>query len=140
MKRTRAATLATLLGAIVVAGSGCGGGGGDEGAEDTGATTTAPALEPGATLEASFGPGFEIGLATAEGEAVTSVPAGEYTIEVDDRADIHNFHLTGPGADEDSGVSETGRSTWTLVLQPGTYTFVCDPHASSMRGSFEVTG
>jgi plastocyanin len=26
-----------------------------------------------------------------------------------------------------------------LTLRPGTYTFLCDPHRSKMRGTFRVT-
>jgi plastocyanin len=70
---------------------------------------------------------------------VTTLAAGTYTITVDDQADIHNFHLTGPGVDEDSGVSETGTSTWTVTFKAGSYHFQCDPHSSSMNGDVEVT-
>jgi plastocyanin len=37
-------------------------------------------------------------------------------------------------------VSEVGEVTWEVDLQAGSYEFVCDPHASSMNGSFEVSG
>ena len=32
----------------------------------------------------------------------------------------------------------TGTKTFTVTLKKGTYKFVCDPHASSMKGSFKV--
>jgi plastocyanin len=131
--------VATAFAAVAIAAAGCGGGN-DEGAGDTEGEATGASVEPGMTLVAKVGPGFDISLTTENGEEVTSAAAGEYTIEVDDEADIHNFHLTGPGVDEDSGVSETGQSTWTVTLEPGTYDFVCDPHSGSMNGSFEVTG
>lgn len=135
------ARIATGLALVVVTlgAAGCGGGS-DEGAGDTGMGTTGAQVEPGATLEASVGPGFEISLRTQDGQDVTSIPAGEYTIEVDDQASSHNFHLTGPGVDEDSGVAETGTATWTVTFEPGTYHYQCDPHASSMQGDVEVTG
>ncbi|GIU95510.1 MAG: hypothetical protein KatS3mg012_1967 [Gaiellaceae bacterium] len=135
--RLRVGIVLALGAALLVAGCG---GGSDGGTEATTAPTTGEPVEAGATLEASVGPGFEISLKTADGENVTSLPAGEYTIEVDDQAEIHNFHLTGPGVDEDSGVAETGTSTWTVTFEPGSYHYQCDPHASSMRGDFEVTG
>jgi plastocyanin len=131
-------TAIAALAAVALAAAGCGGGD-EEGTGDTGATD-AGTVEAGATLTASVGPGFEISLTTEDGQAVTTVSAGEYTIEVDDQSDIHNFHLTGSGVDEDSGVSETGQSTWTVTFEEGTYSFVCDPHQSSMNGDFEVTG
>ena len=27
---------------------------------------------------------------------------------------------------------------WTVTLKRGAYTFLCDPHASAMRGTFRV--
>jgi plastocyanin len=137
---------ALLLGAGVLAGCG----GGDDGVPATeaatapeggGATTAAGAgagsAGPGDTLDATVGPDFTIGL-TYDGQAVTELPAGEYTFAVDDQAGSHNFHLTGPGVDESTSVPETGTASWTVSLEPGEYTFVCDPHASSMTGSFTV--
>ena len=123
--------------ALSVAGLAAGCGGGDA-AEGDGETTAGASVEAGATLVASVGPGFDISLTTLGGEEIASAAPGEYTIQVDDQASSHNFHLTGPGVDEDSGVAEEGASTWTVTLEPGTYDFLCDPH-SSMRGDFEVT-
>lgn len=141
MRAPRAAfALALAVAALALAGCG---GGDDEGATDTGTTeteTTETGGRSGNELFASVGPGFDIGLTTADGTDVTSLTAGEYTIEVDDQASSHNFHLTGSGVDEDSGVSETGSSTWTVTLEAGSYHFQCDPHATSMNGDFEVTG
>ncbi|MFO7571555.1 MAG: hypothetical protein R6W48_03010 [Gaiellaceae bacterium] len=115
--------------------AGCGGG---DSAEVDGEQTTGASVEVGATLVASVGPGFDISLATRDGQPVGAAAAGEYTIEVSDESSIHNFHLTGPGVDEDSGVSEVGESTWTVTFGPGSYEFVCDPHPS-MHGELEVT-
>jgi plastocyanin len=61
-------------------------------------------------------------------------------LSVDDQSDIHNFHLTGEGVDVTTDVSGTGTETFDVDLTSGTYTFVCDPHASTMSGSFEVAG
>jgi len=36
-------------------------------------------------------------------------------------------------------VSGEGTETFTVELGAGTYEFVCDPHASTMNGSFEVS-
>ena len=46
----------------------------------------------------SVGPGFSISLRDAEGHAVTRVEPGEFEIEVDDKSEEHNFHLSGPGS------------------------------------------
>ena len=128
--------------ALAVAGlalSGCGGGG-DEAATTETETTSTVTVPVGSVLKASVGPGFEISLTTEDGEDVSLLAPGEYTIDVDDKSSSHNFHLTGPGVDEDSGVGEIGSSTWTVTFEPGTYEFACDPHSSSMNGDFEVTG
>jgi plastocyanin len=36
-------------------------------------------------------------------------------------------------------VGEKGTTTWTLTLKEGKYKYVCDPHASFMKGSFTVS-
>ncbi len=89
-------------------------------------------------LLASVGPGFTISLTDAGGKRVTQLDPGTYDIVVDDQADEHNFHLSGPGVDERTDVSFVGKVTWTVTLKDGSYSFVCDPHASSMRGTFKV--
>jgi len=90
------------------------------------------------TLNGSVGPGFTISLKSG-GKKVTSLRPGSYRIKVRDRADIHNFHLRGPGVNVATSVGATGTKTFRVRLQPGkTYRFVCDPHADEMRGSFTV--
>jgi hypothetical protein len=75
------------------------------------------------------------------GGAVTDLPAGTYTIEVHDESIMHNFHLSGPGVDQRTEVETTGIVTWTVTLTDRSrYTFVCDPHATFMRGSFTTGG
>ena len=139
MGRRRTA-IAIGLAVAALALAGCGGDDEDSAsATDTDTTTEATTGEAGGTLSASVGPGFEISLTGADGADVSTLPVGSYTVEVDDQADIHNFHLTGPGVDEATAVGETGAATWDVTFEAGTYTFVCDPHASSMSGSFEVS-
>jgi plastocyanin len=60
-------------------------------------------------------------------------------VEVHDDSGIHNFHLQGTGVDDLTSVPETGVKTFTVTFKPGTYTFVCDPHASQMHGEFTVS-
>ncbi len=91
------------------------------------------------TLSGTVGPGFTIGL-TQGGKAVKTLKAGSYTIAVTDKSNIHNFRLKGPGLNKElMSVSAVGKKTIKLTLKKGTYTFVCDPHASSMKGTFKVT-
>jgi len=89
------------------------------------------------TLQANVGPGYSISL-TQNGTKVTHLDPGTYTINVNDQADIHNFDLFGPGVKESTGVDTTGTTTWTVTFADGTYTYVCDAHPATMKGSFTV--
>jgi plastocyanin len=98
----------------------------------------APSFAATPKLVGTVGPGFTITV-TKGGAKVRSVKAGKYTIVIRDKSNIHNFHLKGPGLNKLSSVSFVGNKTWTVTLKAGTYRYVCDPHASSMKGSFKVT-
>jgi hypothetical protein len=86
------------------------------------------------SLSGSVGPEFSISM------SASSVPAGDYTITISDRSNIHNFHLSGPGVNKSTSISGMGTTSWSVTLQPGTYNFQCDAHASTMNGSLTVTG
>lgn len=121
--------------------AGCGGSDNEAATTDTGTTTETTTTPSGSTvLKGSVGPGFDISLSTEDGQAVDTLAAGSYTLEVDDQSDIHNFHLTGTGVDVKTDVGATGVESFDVTVEAGTYNFVCDPHAGSMNGSFEVTG
>lgn len=101
---------------------------------------TAGAARQATVLTGEVGPGFTITLKDAKGKKVTALKAGAYTIKVADKSDIHNFRLSGPGGvNKDSGVKAKGNSTWNVKLVKGTYTFVCDPHATIMKGKVAVS-
>jgi plastocyanin len=117
MFRTRLALVAVLATALVIVAS-------------------ASAATP--TLNALDGPGFNISLKKA-GVKVKTLKAGKYKIVVKDLSNIHNFHLIGPGINKKTGVGPKGTFTWMVTLKKGTYKFICDPHASIMKGSFKVT-
>lgn len=89
-------------------------------------------------LFGTVGPGFSIRLDDAAGNLVTQVDPGTYEIVVRDLAEDHNFHLSGPGVNELTSVEGTGTVTWTVSLQAGRYTILCDPHATSMRRELTV--
>jgi hypothetical protein len=89
-------------------------------------------------LKAKVGPGFSISIADAAGVKVTRVPAGTYSIDVSDLSAEHNFHLLGPGVDMATDVAGTGDVTWSVTLVNGTYTFHCDAHPGTMKGSLGV--
>ena len=89
-------------------------------------------------LTGTVGPGFTIKL-NRLGKKVTSVKAGTYSITVSDKSNIHNFRLVGPGVNKEiTSISFVGTKTVVVKLKKGTYRFVCDPHASIMKGSFKV--
>ena len=98
----------------------------------------APAWGKATPLAGTVGPGFTITLKKGTSK-VTKLKRGKYTFVIRDKSGIHNFHLKGPTSKMFTSVSFTGTKTVTLTLKPGKYTYVCDPHASSMRGSFRVT-
>jgi plastocyanin len=81
--------------------------------------------------------GFTISL-KARGKTVKVLAPTKYTFTIVDKSTVHNFHLTGPGVNRKTSVGGTGTTHWTLTLRVGTYHFVCDPHASFMKGSFTV--
>jgi plastocyanin len=89
-------------------------------------------------LFGTVGPGFTISLRDAQGQPVTRLDPGEFEIQVEDRSEEHNFHLRGPGVDVSTAVETTGEQTFRVTLVDGRYTFVCDPHAVTMRGAFDV--
>ena len=144
---------AAILGAALalVLGAAAGGGGGSSEETTTEQATTEQTTTEGGgggggggsasgTLEGETGPGFEIEV-KQNGEDAESVKAGTYTLKVEDKSASHNFHLIGPGVDEKvTDVGFVGDKTVTVTLKKGTYTYQCDPHASSgMKGTFEVT-
>ena len=57
-------------------------------------------------------------------------------MRVDDQANIHNFHLVGPGVNVSTAVDFVGKKSFTITLKPGKYRFLCDPHRTLMHGLF----
>ncbi len=91
-----------------------------------------PASAATPTFKATVGPGFTISMATKP------KTAGKIKLVIADKSSIHNFRLKGPGVNVATSVSAVGSKTFTVTLKKGTYKFVCDPHATSMKGSFTV--
>jgi plastocyanin len=94
--------------------------------------TTASAEAKSKRLTATVGPGFTISM------SAKSVKPGTYTITVHDRSNIHNFHLIGSGVNKTTSVPAVKTVTWKVTLKKSTYRFICDPHASFMKGVLNV--
>lgn len=89
-------------------------------------------------LTGTVGPGFTITLKKGTAK-VRTLTAGKYTITVQDKSRIHDFKLSGPGLRKEiTSVSFVGKKTVTVTLKKGKYTYVCQPHAAAMKGSFTV--
>jgi plastocyanin len=93
----------------------------------------APAATNVGRLTATDGSGFAITM------NAKTVKPGTYVVTVKDRSNIHNFRLTGPGVNKATSVAAVKTYTWKVTLKKGTYRFVCDPHATIMKGVLKVT-
>ena len=142
MDRRRTIALLLAWAAFALGAAACGGGGSSSnaGATETAATTSGESATASGELAGEVGPGFTIEV-SQNGADVETIAAGTYTLTVEDKSSQHNFHLIGPGVDETvTDVPFTGEKTVTVALEPGTYTYQCDPHAASgMTGTFTVT-
>jgi plastocyanin len=87
-------------------------------------------------LVGSVGPGFAISLKDSSGAAVKHLDAGTYTLLVHDLSEEHNFHLSGPGIDITTEIEFVGDKTFSITVKDGSYSYVCDAHASRMLGTF----
>ena len=129
------------LAVVALAAVGCGDGD-DEGSAET-STTGLPKLI--GTVGSTDDPdAYEINLTTEDGaEVTTTLPPGEYMLEINDLSTIHNFHLGGPRAAVDvaTDVAGTGEKTAIVLLQDGeSYIYVCDAHPTTMKVTFSVHG
>jgi plastocyanin len=99
-----------------------------------------PANAATPTLTGTVGPGFTITLKKA-GVKVTTLKHGTYKFVISDKSSIHNFHLKGPNVYSKvlTTVKFVGTKTYTITLKPGAWTYICDPHRTTMKGAFRVT-
>ena len=137
--RTTSALL-VVAGALVFGAVACGGSDNSSAGGATEETETTTEAGGSNTLQGETGPGFTIEV-SQNGKDAETVKAGTYTLEVEDKSAMHNFHLIGPGVDKEvTTVPFQGTKSVTVTLKKGTYTYQCDPHASSgMKGTFDVT-
>lgn len=124
------------------------GSGGPEAPADTGAegSPSAPSGAPSGEAQSLTGvvgeeadpDAYTITLTDEAGSEVTTLSPGAYEVQITDLSTIHNFRLTGPGVDQSTSVGDTGETTWSVTLETGTYTFLCEPHPAQMTASFTV--
>jgi plastocyanin len=111
-----------------------------------------PAAAATPAVSGSVGPGFTISMAKKP------TKAGLTKFTVSDKASSHNFHLYfGTGSSRArvfqvdakgkplkkktqamTEVGQTGTKAFYVTLKKGTYTFLCDPHLTTMVGTFTV--
>ncbi len=104
------------------------------------AVATAGATKDSFQLKGEVYPtAFKIEMKNQANRPLRTIKAGTYRIKIEDPSSIHNFHLIGPGVNKRTPVAGKSETVWTVRLRRGKYTFQCDPHASTMRGSFRVT-
>jgi plastocyanin len=91
-------------------------------------------------LKGTIGPGYTISLKNAQGKRVTTLKHGKYTFAVQDKSNIHNFTLNGPGVKNKmiTGTSFVGPKTVTVTLKAGKYRYYCTVHPF-VTGTFKVT-
>ena len=119
--------------------AGCGGAATDSGAVLPEAIAQQTTLAS-AGLVGSVGQGFTIVL-QQDGKAVAELKAGTYTLAVIDEAASHDFALQGPDGTitQITAVAFTGTKSATVTLTPGVWSYLCQPHAGQMHGSFAVS-
>jgi plastocyanin len=95
------------------------------------AVVAVPVFAQTTKVTGTVGPGFTISMKKP-------TKAGKVTLVVSDKSSIHNFRLKGPGVNVATSVPATGSKTFKVTLKKGKYTFLCDPHPTSMRGTFTI--
>ena len=87
--------------------------------------------------------GFNITLNDASGKKVSRLLPGTYTVVVDDRSTIHNFHLASnddPTVNFRTDLEFVGQQSFTVTFKNhNEYAYACEPHWQVMNGSFLVT-
>jgi hypothetical protein len=97
------------------------------------------------TLNAIVGTndGFDITLNGPDGKKVERLLPGTYTVVVDDRSTIHNFHLASnddPTVDFRTDLAFVGKKSFTVTFRNNNeYAYACEPHWQVMNGKFLVT-
>jgi hypothetical protein len=109
-----------------------------------GLTLVAPssAISPRRHVEtliiAIVGPGDVLSVQWLSEKTIKRLKPGRYYILVQDRSNVRNFHLRGPGINRASPVQRVHAFAWHVVLRKGVYKFWSDPQKRTMHGQFRV--
>jgi plastocyanin len=105
--------------------------------------SSARADDPVLTAIVGTNDGFNITLNDASGKKVSRLLPGTYTVVVDDRSTIHNFHLASnddPTVNFRTDLEFVGQQSFTVTFKNhNQYAYACEPHWQVMNGSFLVT-
>jgi len=105
--------------------------------------SSARADDPVLTAIVGTNDGFNITLNDASGKKVSRLLPGTYTVVVDDRSTIHNFHLASnddPTVNFRTDLEFVGQQSFTVTFKNhNEYAYACEPHWQVMNGSFLVT-
>jgi hypothetical protein len=98
---------------------------------------------PVLTAIVGTGDGFNITLNDASGQKIARLLPGTYTVVVDDRSTIHNFHLASnfdSTVDFRTELAFVGQQSFTVTFRNHTeYAYACEPHWQVMNGRFTTT-
>ena len=105
--------------------------------------SSARADDPVLTAIVGTNDGFTITLNDASGKKISRLLPGTYTVVVDDRSTIHNFHLASnddPTVNFRTDLEFVGQQSFTVTFKNhNQYAYACEPHWQVMNGSFLVT-
>jgi plastocyanin len=134
-------SLLAVLAVLAVAVAGCGSSNKNAGSSSSGGSS-------GSSSSSSGGGGEQLALAApADGsikfdKTSLSAKAGTVTINFDNPSSTpHGVAVEGNGVDKDSQTIQSGKTSLTVALKPGTYTFYCPVpghRAQGMEGKLVV--
>jgi len=122
---TAAPVLAILGCAVAIATGGCG--------NSSSAASKTNASPPPTKLTGTVQATGSVTLETSNGNPVTSLHNGWYTMLVRVNSTDADFHLVGPSVDSATKVGVAGVALWGIHLLKGTYRYMNDrdPHATA---------
>jgi plastocyanin len=142
MRGHRIAATAVALGTIMLLGAGCGSSSSGSGGSTATTAAAAPATtaSPAATTASNSGSVTLVAENTSFNTDKLDFKADQkVTVTVENKDGIeHNFSFAAVKADTDVEGGKTAKATFTAPAA-GTYTFHCEYHPATMKGTVTVT-